>query len=352
MVAAAAEHEHHPHQERRVQRVEVGVVDGHHVVGVQGAAEPHHHRPDGEGLQPHARHVLAVHRRGGLVLADRPQQPPPGRADGAFEHHEDDDHEERGDDQVHVGVVARRQRLEEGRDGRRKPTARRVSHEARQGLRDAPQRLRPVGQPALVLEHEPHQFGDPDRRDGQVVLTQPQRRTAHQQREHSGGRTGGDHAHQERRPEPEGLLAERGGRPGRHARGHQRAREGAEREERGDTDVEQAGVAPLDVEPQREHRVDRSHDREGHQVRHLPGWQQQGHAGRRGHREKQTERSAREGADPRRQHARGDEPQRKRQQKALDERRPGHERAPGVPKIPCGRNSSTTISTANATPGP
>ena len=91
-----------------------------------------------------------------------------------------------------------------------------------------------------VLEHARHDLAEPQRHDGEVVATQAQRRGAEEHAEC--GRD--DRADDEHRQEREGVAAER--------RRAIRVGVGAERKERGVAEIEQAGQADDDVQPDRE----------------------------------------------------------------------------------------------------
>jgi hypothetical protein len=64
------------------------------------------------------------------------------------------------------------------------------------------------GQPLLVADDEPHEHGEGERHEGEVVLLHPERREAQHDPNHEGGHAGGEERHPERQA---GFGHERGG---------------------------------------------------------------------------------------------------------------------------------------------
>ena len=205
----------------------------------QGASEPHQGGAQYERLDPEALHVLSRRAGGVLVLADGGHHPPPGGTARALQQDIEYQHD-REHEQQHPDLVPRlRDVLERLRD-----------------LGDSP---RPVGRPDLVLEHEPEDLRDPERRDREIVAAKPDADPPHPPgdqgtRDHRGADAGRDGE-----VEPSEMARRGGG-------GEDGADVGADREESADPGVEQAGEPPLDVEAQSEHRVDPAHGEQEHRI--------------------------------------------------------------------------------------
>src|SRR5690606_27538093 len=134
-----------------------------------GARDTHDEAAKYEGLDPTQGYVLAAHRSRILLVANGALESSPGRTRNAFEqevdHREDDRHEH----QIEEDVVTRRERRDEACDPLRQPATRRIGEDAVKRTRDTTHRLRPVGQPALVLKDEADHFGNAECRDGEEV---------------------------------------------------------------------------------------------------------------------------------------------------------------------------------------
>ena len=201
-------------------------------MGGETAGQAHHRAAGHEGLDAERLDVLAGGAGGGLVLADRRHDPAPGRGAGALEQEVEHRHDRQH--QRHQAELV--PRLGQGLEG--------LGHHG-----DA---ARAVGRPGLVLQDQAQNLGDADGGDGQVVGAQPDADAPHDPADRPA-----DH-HRRHQPDHHRQLvaAEMAG-AGR--RGQDRADVGADHEEAGDAGVEQPGEAELDVQAQRQDRVDPAH---------------------------------------------------------------------------------------------
>ena len=132
------------------------------VMSEQRPAYPHDYRPQDERLELETENVFAAGLGRYLVLPHRPQHPAPRRLHHPLHRDEQDGQRGQHHNQIQIVVVFRRYLVS-------------------QELRDAVQPLRAVGRPLLVQEEEPYRFGDAQRRNGEVVVPQPQRDVADNQ---------------------------------------------------------------------------------------------------------------------------------------------------------------------------
>ena len=178
-------------------------------------------------------------RAASLVLSDGGHHPPPGGTASPFEqdveHEHDREHEQQHPDLVpRLGYVLER-------------------------LRDLGDPPRPVGRPDLVLEHEPEDLRDPERRDGEIVAAKPDADPPHPPRD-QGTR---DHRGADAGRDGEVESSEMAGRGGGREDG---ADVGPDREESAHPGVEKPGESPLNIEAEGEHRVDPAHGEQEHRV--------------------------------------------------------------------------------------
>ena len=173
---------------------------------------------------------------GVLVLADRLEDPAP-RAAHECPGHQAHQRDERPADHHHPEVVGRP--AHQGADLHR--LVERVVGAERLGERLEAVLAAEVLQEADRAHHLSHDLGGRDRHDREVVGAQPQRGHTEQERQQRGHEEAGGDA------EPE-AQAPRG-----HERGHRVA---TDRHEGGLAEVEQSGVAELDVEADRREAVD------------------------------------------------------------------------------------------------
>jgi hypothetical protein len=213
-------------------------------MGIDSARQPHQGTAYHEGLQAKGEAVLA-HRHGRrLVVADAPLHPPPGCPVEPLEPPVDDGDQHQHEAQQHQRVAPRHQPVERPRDARDPPD--------------------PAGQPRLVLQHQPDDLGDADRRDGEIVGAQPERHQPDQQAQHRGDCHGTQEAQRPGQAEPAHVRRRRPG-------GQDGAGIGADGKERRHADIQHAGKAPLHVQPLRQEGVDASEGEEEDEIAEEPG---------------------------------------------------------------------------------
>jgi len=244
--AEAAEDHHHQDHDRHVQ-VEHVRRRGLQAGDVEGSRHAGEARADGKGEQLEAHEVHAHRARRDLIALDRePCAPDPG-----FPQSETDEDQERNQPEAHVII------------------GQRIDTEAvpeQRGRGDAVHARGTIGQPRPVAEDDRHDLAETERDDGEIVALQPQGGRAERHAE-SGGDDRGDRQHE---PERDGEMHDADialgnlrnqaqcrerhpeGRPWRGdlIRRENAVRIGADREEGGIAEIEQAGEADHDVEAQ------------------------------------------------------------------------------------------------------
>ena len=113
--------------------------------------------------------------------------------------------------------------------------------ERREGARDEGDAEGAAGQPLGVEGDELDGDGDAEGGDGEIVGAQPQGDRADDARAKRRGKHGADPADRDRQSEAAEAAC-------RSRRRQQRRGVGADRDEAGDADIEEAGLAPLEVE--------------------------------------------------------------------------------------------------------
>ena len=245
-----------------MQRLEVVGAEERELPGVEAPREAGEGGAEREALELDGERVLAERGCGVLVVANRLEQAAPRRPHGELGQREEGEGD-RPDDEQHHDVLVRDPEPAAEPGGEAHPLAVVLG-----GLVDPAERdraLRAARQPVLVGGDVADDLPEGDRDDREVVGSQAERR---QPDEDPG--------------EPRCDDAEEGGEPHRHPllHGEDRHRVRADRHEPDLPEVEQAGEAELDLQTEREQRVDAGHDADegpevaaddrAHAVRALP----------------------------------------------------------------------------------
>ena len=219
----------------------------------QRSADAHYHRSKYESLELELEHVLAAGLGGNLVLSYSAQHPAPGGLDHLLNQHVQDDQDHQNNHHVKVVVVFRRDQVA-------------------QELGYIVEALGAVGRPLLVQEKEAHRLRNAKGSYRKVVVLEAQGDVADHEGDDSAGHPRGPEAQEE--PQVDSQVQEGDFRPVaaedevleqlrvRRLCRQQRRRIGAQREEAGYADVEQAGEAPVNVQPKAEHGVYARHYQE------------------------------------------------------------------------------------------
>ena len=154
------------------------------VMGEQGPADAHDHRPQDEGLELELEHVLADGLGRRFVLADGAQHPSPRRLDRPLHQQEHRQQDNQHHYEVQVVVVFR-------------------GYQIAQEGRYPVQPLGAVGDPLLVQEEQPYGLGDSQGGNGQVIVPEPQRDVSDYEGDHPADGGGGPHAQEEPQIEAE-----------------------------------------------------------------------------------------------------------------------------------------------------
>ena len=227
----------HPGEEGQERREVVGAEE-RELPRVEAAGDSGEGRADRERLELVGEHVLAERGRRVLVLADRAQHPTPRRP-----HREPDEREQHDrdgpDDHEHRNVL--RGDAEPSLNPRLEALPLPVVLRRRADLAERDRPLRAAGEPVLVRRHVADDLAEGDRDDREEVGAEPQRRDPEQEACRA------CHGHSERGGEPRApaLLHD-----------EDRHRVGADRHEGDLAEVQQAREAELELQPEREDRVD------------------------------------------------------------------------------------------------
>ena len=216
VVAGAAGREGQDDVDGDQRHEHVGGDEGR-VVSPQRAGHAQDARADREGLHLEAQDVLAGHGGHLIVVADGAEHAPVRRVAHALQHGQHHGHRRGG-------------------EGEEDQVERLRRHAAPPRSGDAGDSVGAVGEPDLVAGGEPHDLGEAQRDDGQVVAAQPR---GHQ-RHHGAGRRG---EHQRARHAEHHRHAAALGGQGRDV--------GAEGEEADEAEVDHAGHAPDEVQAER-----------------------------------------------------------------------------------------------------
>src|SRR5579872_212816 len=206
-------------------------------MGLRRAGEAHHGAADGESLQAEMNRILAERQSRRLVLADRPQYPAPWAAQQPLEREIE-----------YEGDAGEQREVEQ-------PKQQRVAGGGRERAGDEADPERAAGHPLQIESAEMDDDGGAERGDRQIVGPQPDRQRADEEADDAGGASAAEPADGDRQAE----AAQSAGRIGRR----QQSRDiGADRDESGDADIEQTGLAPLHVEAEADDGVGQRHRQE------------------------------------------------------------------------------------------